>query len=206
MKDKKSLITAIIIGILSIVLVSLLYKVFWPETSTLGKIHSDLYYSIDYSLSMIEENMDKIAIKDKDEWTDIKKMSNLNDSKKEETYSLLISDINICYSMINENSNKYNGVKIMDFKNLKSVDVSDLKELNKKEDCLKSFKKYNNLTLSDNSRLNDRMKKQINIIINYEENSNKNKNFVELLTDEVNRASKIEALTKWLKVEYDSYK
>lgn len=193
------IIYAIFIFILSIAI----YKTFNPKK--MGEIYSSLYEALDYQISKIETNMNEITISnDEWKWAEIKE-TNTNDEKLKNTYNSLISDIRTYYLTYYDLENKtYNNLKILSFEDKTSIADDELSELNNRDNYLKVFDKYNSMVLSDNQQLSDKIKKQINIIIDYSDKSSSNKTFDELLYDELVTTSKIASLASWLKTEYYS--
>ena len=202
MKDKKNLGMAIIVTFLIAVLIIALYSIFTNKNRDFSDEYPDLYESIDYSKSIIRENMDEITVsKGNDEWSSLKEI-NENDKSLINTYDLLVKDIKTCYIELYAAGK----ASVMTFKSERKISDKDLKILNKQKNCLENFDKYSSLQLSDNERLSGRMKKQIDIIINYTPEDNTNLSFRELVTNKAIDISKIESLSKWLKIEYDSHK
>jgi predicted small lipoprotein YifL len=152
---------------------------------------------------------------DKWDWWELKK-TNLQDKKLVNTYNLLVVDIRTCYLLSNDLENKiYKNTKILSFKNKRDINKKEISQLEKSENCLKNFDKYNSLVLSDNQDLSNKIKNQINIIIDYnKESSTYEMNddlpyeaaFLVMLNRESDTISKIASLTSWLKTEYNSYK
>ena len=202
MKDKKNLGMAIIVTFLIIVLIIALYSIFTNKNLDFSDKYKSLYESIDYSKEVIKENMDEISVtNDNEEWVEMKAISN-KDTKLKETYDSLIKDINTCYIELYAAGK----LSVMKFKTDKKISVKDLNNLNDQKNCLKNFDKYYSLQLSDNERLSERMKKQLKIIISYTPEENKKLSFEELITNKAIDISKIESLSKWLKIEYLSNK
>jgi hypothetical protein len=96
-------------------------------------------------------------------------------------------------------------MKIMSFKNKKNITDKELSELNKNENCLESFDKYNTLTLSDNQKLSEKIRTQIGIITKHDSLNVGYRTFDELLIEEMTTMSKVASISKWLKVEYYSH-
>lgn len=202
MKKKDYLIIAVI---LVIALTISLYKVFEPDKILLGETYKEMYDALDNNISIIETNMNEITV-DGDDWQELKEL-NIKDEKQKNTYNLLISDIKKCYLLSTDVKNKtYDNIKIMIFKNKKYANKYEILKLNKNETCLKEFDKYNSMVLSDNKFLSEKLKTQINIIIGYKEELDVYKSFYELLSLEAINMSKIASLSKWLKIEYNTYK
>ncbi len=205
MEEKKFvLINTIIIIILAISLTVSLYTIFTPNKISLGTIYKDVYSSLDYSIYIIGNNMN--AITTNNEWTKLKNI-NSDDKQLNNTYNLLLSDIKKCYLLANDLDNKtYKNIKILSFKNKEYTTKDELAQLQKNDNCLKSFNKYNTLVLSDNQVLSERIKKQISILIDYKEEPSADKSFYELLSDEASNLSRVASLSNWLKIEYNSHK
>lgn len=202
MKDKKNLGMAIIVTFLIIVLIIALYSIFTNKNLDFSDKYKPLYESIDYSKEVIKENMDEISITNNNgDWIEMNSISN-KDVKLKETYDLIIKDINTCYVDLYAAGK----LSVMKFKPEQKISVKDLKDLNKQKNCLENFDKYYSLQLSDNERLSERMKKQLKIIISYTPEDNKSLSFEELITNKAIDISKIESLSKWLKIEYLSNK
>ncbi|MCK9330552.1 MAG: hypothetical protein M0Q94_11805 [Candidatus Cloacimonetes bacterium] len=196
----------LIIAIISIITLTIsLYNVFEPDKILLGETYKEMYGALDNNINIIETNMKEITV-DSDDWQELKEL-NIKDEKQKNTYNSLILDIKKCYLLSNDIKNKtYDNIKIMSFKNKEYANKYEILKLNKNEICLKEFDKYNSMVLSDNKDLSERLKTQINIIIDYKEESDVYKSFYELLSFEAVNMSKIASLSKWLKIEYNTYK
>ncbi|MDD3996008.1 MAG: hypothetical protein PHC42_04880 [Bacilli bacterium] len=196
----------LIIAIISIITLTIsLYNVFEPDKILLGETYKEMYGALDNNINIIEANMNEITV-DSDDWQELKEL-NIKDEKQKNTYNSLILDIKKCYLLSNDVKNKtYDNIKIMSFKNKEYANKYEILKLNKNETCLKEFDKYNSMVLSDNKDLSERLKTQINIIIDYKEEPDVYKSFYELLSLEAINMSKIASLSKWLKIEYNTYK
>lgn len=196
----------LIIAIISIITLTIsLYNVFEPDKILLGETYKEMYGALDNNINIIETNMKEITV-DSDDWQELKEL-NIKDEKQKNTYNSLILDIKKCYLLSNDIKNKtYDNIKIMSFKNKEYANKYEILKLNKNKICLKEFDKYNSMVLSDNKDLSERLKTQINIIIDYKEESDVYKSFYELLSFEAVNMSKIASLSKWLKIEYNTYK
>lgn len=196
----------LIIAIISIITLTIsLYNVFEPDKILLGETYKEMYGALDNNINIIEANMNEITV-DSDDWQELKEL-NIKDEKQKNTYNSLILDIKKCYLLSNDVKNKtYDNIKIMNFRNKEYANKYEILKLNKNETCLKEFDKYNSMVLSDNKNLSERLKTQINIIIDYKEEPDVYKSFYELLSLEAINMSKIASLSKWLKIEYNTYK
>jgi hypothetical protein len=181
-----------------------IYNSFSPNK--IGDVYSSIYNPLEYSIDTIKSDMDAITVSnDKWNWSKLKE-TNLNDKQLKNTYNLLVSDIRTCYLLSNDLENKtYSNMKIMSFKNKKNITDKELSELNKNENCLESFDKYNTLTLSDNQKLSEKIRTQIGIITKHDSLNVGYRTFDELLIEEMTTMSKVASISKWLKVEYYSH-
>ncbi len=193
------IIYAIFIFFLSIYI----YKTFTPEK--IGETYASLYDALDFQINKIEINMNEVANSNDDlKWAELKE-TNIKDDQLKSTYNLLVSDIRTYYLMYCDLENKtFNNIKILSFKDKTKITDNELLELNNSNDYLKKFDKYDSMVLSNDQNLSDKIKKQIKVIIDYSDNSSKNKTFDEILYEELVNTSKIASLTKWLKMEYYS--
>lgn len=195
----------IIAAVLVIILSIAYFRLFESKKILLGNTYEELYSFLDYNINIIDTNMNEITA-GSNGWQTLKKI-NTNDEKLVKTYNLLVLDIKKCYLLATDIKNKtYDNVKIMGFKNKEYATKDELLKLNNNEDCLKDFDKYNSMVLSNDQQADEKMRKQLSIIVKYNQESNTNKSFYELLEEELTNISKVASLTKWLKVEYYSHK
>lgn len=172
----------------------------------LGETYSYLYEALDDHLNKIETNMDEITISnDEFNWAVLKKI-NIEDDQLKNTYDLLISDIRTYYlSFSNLENESNNNINLLSYEDRTNISKKELTDLTNSNDYLQKFDKYNSMVLSDDQTLSDRIKAQINIIIDYNEDNYPYKDFEKLLYDELVTTSKISSLSNWLKTEYYSY-
>jgi len=205
MKRKYGIVIVYIVLILALILS--LYNLFHYQKTKLGILYKDYYDSIGSSLDEIKDNMDEIAISDDDSnWTELKE-TDLDDKQLKKTYNLLVEDITKCYLLSADLKNKiYDNKKVLNFKNKISISEKDLLELSENENCLKDFDKYNSLTLSNDAETSEKISKQISIIIDYGYGTSNDGTFISVIEEEAINVSKIASLSRWLKIEYNSYK
>ena len=196
----------LIIAIISIIVLTIsLYNVFEPDKISLGETYEEMYDALENNINIIETNMKEITVS-KDDWKELKEIK-LKDEKLENTYNSLILDIKKCYLLSSDITNKtYDNIKILSFKDKEYANKYEMMKMNKTEVCLNDFDKYNSMVLSDNPNLSERLKIQLSIIIDYKQEAYAYKSFYELLAREAINMSKIASLSKWLKVEYNTYK
>lgn len=199
MKDKKNLGMAIIVTFLIAVLIISLYSIFTNKNRDFSDEYKELYASMDYSKEIIKQNMNEITTSD--DWLEIKEITK-DDSKLKETYNALVKDIKTCYIDLYASGK----TSVMKFRVENKISSKDLKILNNQKNCLENFNKYQSIQLSNNERLSEKMKKQLNIIIDYTPEENNKLSFAELVTNKAIDISKVESLSKWLKIEYLSNK
>ncbi len=180
----------IIDALLVVILAITLYNVFNKNNEITTRDYSVFYKQIESDMKKIEKNMNKIA--DSEElviWSGIKD-ANFKDAKLEKAYNLLVDDIRYCYLLYDElDKGKKTG-------NILQKELSQFSD-----NCLGKFDKYNTLTLSDDQYLSERIKSQIDIIIDYEK---EDVDYENLIYNQIITVNKIANLTNWLKVEYYS--
>lgn len=203
MTNKKYLIIYIL---LIIVLVISLYFIFKPKKVTFGEVYKYLYDTLEYNLNIIENNMDDITISNKDfNWWKLKEIKS-DDEKLINTYNLLVKDIRNCYLLSNDlENNKEENISILKFKNKEYLISQKRISLSNKKDCLKDFDKYNNLELSNDTKLSNKLKSQISIIIDYQSKDENYMTYEDLLYEETITINKMANLSNWLKIEYNTY-
>ncbi len=171
----------------------------------LGEIYSYLYEALDNNFKKIEANMDEITISnDEFDWAELKEI-NTKDEQLKHTYGLLVSDIRsyyLFYSDLNNETN--NNINLLSYEDKINISKKELRKLTNNNDYLNKFDKYNSMDLSDDQIFSDRIKAQINIIIDYNKDNYAYKDFEQLLYDELVTTSKIASLSSWLKTEYYS--
>lgn len=171
----------------------------------LGETYSYLYEALDNNFKKIEANMDEITISnDEFDWAELKEI-NTKDEQLKHTYDLLVSDIRsyyLFYSDLNNETN--NNINLLSYEDKINISKKELKKLTNNDDYLNKFDKYNSMDLSDDQIFSDRIKAQINIIIDFNKDNYAYKDFEQLLYDELVTTSKIASLSSWLKTEYYS--
>lgn len=171
----------------------------------LGETYSYLYEALDNNFKKIEANMDEIIISnDEFDWAELKEI-NTKDEQLKHTYDLLVSDIRsyyLFYSDLNNETN--NNINLLSYEDKINISKKKLKKLTNNDDYLNKFDKYNSMDLSDDQIFSDRIKAQINIIIDFNKDNYAYKDFEQLLYDELVTTSKIASLSSWLKTEYYS--
>ncbi len=193
----------IIYAVFVLVLSFSIYKTLSPNE--LGQTYSYLYESLDLYLNKIESNMNEITISnDEWDWVELKEI-NTEDEQLKNTYNLLISDIRTYYlSFSNSKSERNNNISLLNFKDKTRITDKELSDLSNNENYLENFDKYNSMILSNDQTRAERIKAQINIIIDYDKEEFAYKDFGQLLYDELVTTSKIASLSSWLKTEYYS--
>ena len=193
----------IIYAVFVLVLSFSIYKTLSPNE--LGQTYSYLYESLDLYLNKIESNMNGITISnDEWDWVELKEI-NTEDEQLKNTYNLLISDIRTYYlSFCNSKSERNNNLSLLNFKDKTRITDKELSDLSNNDNYLENFDKYNSMILSNDQTRAERIKAQINIIIDYDKEESAYKDFGQLLYDELVTTSKIASLSSWLKTEYYS--
>ncbi len=204
---KKKNFIVVVYTILVFALIMSLYNVFYYSKTKLGVLYKFSYDTIEGNLDTIKENMDKIAVSDDNSaWSSLKEI-NTTDKKLKETYDSLVEDISKCYLLSADvKNNTYDNLNVLDFKDKRAITDKQLIKLGKNETCLKDFDKYNSMTLSDSEETSNRLKKQIDIIIDYDASDFEDKTFIGMLNEETTTTREIASLTNWLEVEYNSNK
>lgn len=193
----------IIYAVFVLVLSFSIYKTLSPNE--LGQTYSYLYESLDLYLNKIESNMNEITISnDEWDWVELKEI-NTEDEQLKNTYNLLISDIRTYYlSFSNSKSERNNNISLLNFKDKTRITDKELSDLSNNDNYLENFDKYNSMILSNDQTRAEKIKAQINIIIDYDKEESAYKDFGQLLYDELVTTSKIASLSSWLKTEYYS--
>lgn len=193
----------IIYAVFVLVLSFSIYKTLSPNE--LGQTYSYLYESLDLYLNKIESNMNEITISnDEWDWVELKEI-NTEDEQLKNTYNLLISDIRTYYlSFSNSKSERNNNISLLNFKDKTRITDKELSDLSNNDNYLENFDKYNSMILSNDQTRAERIKAQINIIVDYDKEESAYKDFGQLLYDELVTTSKIASLSSWLKTEYYS--
>ncbi len=103
----------------------------------IGEVYASLYDPLDYSVDIIEANMNEITVSnDNWNWAKLKEI-NHGDEQLENTYDLLVSDIRTCYLLSNDLENKvYNNMKILSLKDKTSITEKEMSALRKNRSCL----------------------------------------------------------------------
>lgn len=189
---RKKLIIIVIIFIIGISIP--FYFIYRPNT--FGEINLFYFDLLEKDIKELENTMNDIT----NNWIELKEIIG-NDKPLKETYNLIVKDIKNCYSLATDKDN----LSVLGFKNKRYMTDKQLDALNDRKNCLKEFDKYQTRKLSDNASLEKRLKGQLEIIIAYEENDNYS-NFTALLLDEAKTINKVLNLSKWLEIEYNTYK
>ena len=200
---KKLSFFIIIYAVFVLVLSFSIYKTLSPNK--LGQTYSYLYEALDHHLNIIETNMNEISISnDEWNWAELKEI-NTEDQQLKNTYNLLISDIRTYYlSFSNLENARNDNISLLSFKDKTRITDKELSDLSNKDNYFENFDKYNSMILSNDQTRCERIKAQINIIIDYNKEESAYKDFGQLLYDKLVTTSKIASLSSWLKTEYYS--
>lgn len=167
-----------------------------------GVVYENKFEVIEKYLKLIEKNMDKIT--NNNSWDELKEISSKQVNK--ETYNMLVEDIKICYLQEKElNGESSEVVNILEYKNKNKIQNKQLKEIFN-NNCLKNFKRYTDTSFSDDKDINDKIKKQLTLILTMKETEYSNENFDDALNKKINIIYNVAYLSSWLKIEYDTYK
>ena len=186
----------IIIAILFIIGISIpLYFIYRP--STFGEMNLFYFNLLENDIEELENTMNDITV---DNWNELKEIK-VKDKYLKESYNLIVKDIKNCYSLTTDKDN----LNLLTFKNKRYMSDKQLNKLNDRKNCLKDFDKYQESKLSEDTNLDERLKAQIEIIIDYEE-ENSYSNFTALLLNDTKTINKMVNLSRWLEIEYNTYK
>lgn len=186
--------------ILLIILMITVYVSFKPKD--FGVVYENKFEVIEKYLKLIEKNMDEIT--NNNSWDELKEISSKQVNK--ETYNMLVEDIKICYLQEKElNGESSEVVNILEYKNKNKIQNKQLKEIFN-NNCLKNFKRYTDTSFSDDKDINDKIKKQLTLILTMKETEYSNENFDDALNKKINIIYNVAYLSSWLKIEYDTYK
>lgn len=186
----------IIIAILFIIGISIpLYFIYRP--STFWEMNLFYFNLLENDIEELENTMNDITV---DNWNELKEIK-VKDKYLKESYNLIVKDIKNCYSLTTDKDN----LNLLTFKNKRYMSDKQLNKLNDRKNCLKDFDKYQESKLSEDTNLDERLKAQIEIIIDYEE-ENSYSNFTALLLNDTKTINKMVNLSRWLEIEYNTYK
>ncbi len=189
---RKKLIIIVIIFIIGISIP--FYFIYRPNT--FGEINLFYFDLLEKDIKELENTMNDIT----NNWIELKEIIG-NDKPLKETYNLIAKDIKNCYSLATDKDN----LSVLGFKNKRYMTDKQLDALNDRKNCLKDFDKYQESKLSEDTNLDERLKAQIEIIIDYEE-ENSYSNFTALLLNDTKTINKMVNLSRWLEIEYNTYK
>ena len=173
-----------------------------------GEIYKNKFEVIEKSLEIIAKNMNEITTNtNNSKWNQLKEIPKAETIQKE-AYNLIIKDIKTCYLQVKDlDEESLDNIKILNFKEKRTISDKQLKNFFADDTCIKNFEKYNTTEFSKNKDLNEKLQKQISLIINTESGTNYNEQkFMDALNRESNIIHNIANLSGWLKIEYDTYK
>ncbi|MDD2505024.1 MAG: hypothetical protein PHF21_01985, partial [Bacilli bacterium] len=188
-------------SILLIVLGFSIYYIYKPVKFI--ALYGDKFQVIEKSLTIIEENMEEVTTDNN--WNNLKSLTKAEESA-EAGYNMLIQDIKDCYLQFKDMDKKTSNLKILDYKEKRTISNKDYKYFLDNNSCIESLDKYKSFTFSSDSSLNSKLQSQIGLIMSTEKLDHNLEKFNEILVKESNIIHSVANLTSWLKIEYNTYK
>lgn len=194
--------SGIVNSILVIILIITIYFALRPVQ--FGKLYQNRFEVIEQTLEVIEKNMEEITTDAV--WGSLKEIPKAEKTQVE-AYNLIVKDIKTCYLLEKDlGEETSDNIKILSYKEKRTISNKELKAIFDNDTCIKNFDKYNTMVFSKNKDLNEKLQKQIDLIINTDLTNSKETDFGEALSRETNLVHNIANLSGWLKIEYNTYK
>ncbi|NLL01654.1 MAG: hypothetical protein GX265_01350 [Mollicutes bacterium] len=194
--------SGIINSILVIILIITIYFALRPVQFV--KLYQNRFEVIEKSLETIEKNMEEIVTDAT--WSSLKDIPKAEETQVD-AYNSIVKDIKSCYLQEKDlGDESSDNIKILSYKEKRTIPKQELKAILDNDTCINNFEKYNTMVFSKDKNLNEKLQKQISLIINSELTNIKTLEFDEALSREANIIHNIANLSGWLKIEYNTYK